>query len=397
MNRFIHILIGDPTKFSFENRVFNLGILLGFFMTFTTIFMNMASGYPYDLDAFFALIWLGSYYLSRFRGNFVWISVIDIGILIVFFTPYMWLSSNGIMGSVAYYTIIFAAVIAIVLDGKKRLMMHLLLIFMIAFLTIYDAGSFAAVIELRQISRFFGLLIMTGSMAILITVYAMTYNQEKRRNEAYAATIESNYIQQIYYMENLEHVIDKLKSDRHDFNNHLGIIYELVKNSPKEEALDYLTQLIERSKQYRQVVHIPYPVIRAILNYKLSGIEEKKIDLSTNVSLPEGLKMNEFDVSVILGNLLDNAIEACEKVPSDQRYLKLDLYYNPDYLVIRVENSAAGQVDKVKERFKTTKPDSENHGFGLKNISYLVERHEGLMKIDSKQSAFIVNIALQVL
>jgi two-component system sensor histidine kinase AgrC len=112
------------------------------------------------------------------------------------------------------------------------------------------------------------------------------------------------------------------------------------------------------------------------------------------INLPEGLKLNEFDLTIILGNLLDNAMEACAKVAATSRYLNLSILYKPNYLILRTENpfSAASALPEGENR--TTKPDRQNHGFGLNNIEYLVNKHHGLIKTARENGAFTVNIAL---
>jgi len=143
-------------------------------------------------------------------------------------------------------------------------------------------------------------------------------------------------------------------------------------------------------------VNIPYSMLRAILNYKLSAAREEKIELKLDVSVPEGLKLNEFDLAVILGNLLDNAIEACAAIGEGRRYIGLNLLYRPDYLIIQVENPVNRESAAQGGKNHTTKPDAENHGFGLNNIEYLVNKHNGLIKTGAGKGVFKVDIAILV-
>ena len=82
---------------------------------------------------------------------------------------------------------------------------------------------------------------LTSAMAVLIIIYSNTYRKEKQRSELYSRTIEEQYQQQLYYMESLEELIYKLKSERHDFNNHLGVIYGLLESGESDKASSYVT------------------------------------------------------------------------------------------------------------------------------------------------------------
>ena len=137
-------------------------------------------------------------------------------------------------------------------------------------LIILEAGSIEAASHMPYINISIVLGVMTCGMAVLIILYSNTYMKEKARSEDYAKTIEEQYKQQLYYMENLEELIYKLKSERHDFNNHLGVIYGLLENGETENATSYASQLIKTAEEYRNIADLPYSMIRAMLNYKLS-------------------------------------------------------------------------------------------------------------------------------
>jgi sensor histidine kinase regulating citrate/malate metabolism len=261
-------------------------------------------------------------------------------------------------------------------------------------LILYDMGSIKAVFQASFLKTSLPLVLMTTVMALLIILYSNTYMTEKERSDAYAKTIEEQYRQQLYYMENLEALIYKLKSERHDFNNHLGVIYGLLENGETDKATDYASQLIKTAEEYRNIVHLPYSMIRAMLNYKLSDAQKAGVELRLDIGVPEGLPLNEFDLTVILGNLLDNAVEACKCVDHDKQYISLDITYKPDYLVIQIENPMKQDPILKGGVYRTTKPDSDDHGFGLSNIAYLVSRHNGLMKTEPTAGVFRVNIAL---
>ena len=399
-------LIGDPLLFPFEQRIFHLVLLLGMFMTaFGTVMDEVYYHAEILIDLIFLGIWILTYYFARFHDCFQYVSVVSVGIFIFAFIPYMWIFSGGSNSIIPYYTILFAAVIGIILTGRFRLLMFFSMLtveLLLILRDVFHTGTFFAVIPGKRDLFDFSIhiFVIMVCMGILITAYSNTYMKEKKRGEEYAKAIEEQYRQQIYYMENLEQVIFKLKSERHDFNHHIGVIYGLLEGRESGEALDYATRLVKDAEEYRNIVNLPYAATRSMLNYKLSSARDHGIRLCVSADVPDGLRITEADLTVVLGNLLDNAIEACLKLKEKERFLNFSLYYKPDYLVLKMENptedNAGFQINVHKNGRKTSKQDEQNHGFGLKNIEYLVNKHNGFFNITSDNGVFRVDLAMLI-
>ena len=399
-------LIGDPLHFPFEQRIFHLVLLLGMFMTaFGTVMDEVYYHTEILIDLIFLGIWILTYYFARFHDCFQYVSVVSVGIFIFAFIPYVWIFSGGSNSIIPYYTILFAAVIGIILTGRFRLLMFfsLLIVELLLILRdVFQAGTFFAVIPGKRDLFDFSIhiLVIIAGMGILITAYSNTYLKEKKRVEEYAEAMEEQSRQQLYYMENLEQAIIKLKSERHDFNHHIGVVYGLLEGSESGAALDYAKKLVKDAEEYRNIVNLPYAATRSMLNYKLSSARDHGVRLCVSADVPEGLRIAEADLTVILGNLLDNAIEACLKLKENERFINFSLYYKPDYLVLKMENptenGAGSQMAGHGNGRKTSKPDEQNHGFGLKNIEYLVNKHNGFLNITSDNGIFRVDLAVLI-
>lgn len=396
-------LAGDTEHFTFEQRIFNFTMLLTIVMAAFGTAMNFYYGISINIlfDTLFLGYWILTYYFSRYRGYFDMVSVIAAGVFVFAYFPFVWITSGGIGSVIPHYAIVMLAFICIILAGKYRIVMVVSMLLMELCLVGRDlySLSYGAGVD-KFIALFLDvpihLLVIMPAMAVLIIVYSNTYMKEKARSEEYARTIAEQYRQQLYYMENLEQVIYKLKSERHDFNNHLGVIYGLLENDEPDQATSYAAKLVKTAEEYQNIVNVPYSMIRVMLNYKLSAARDDAIELRLGIRLPADLMLNEFDLTVILGNLLDNAIEACAALEEDRRYIDLSIDYQPDYLIIQVENPVNKEAILPGRRSRTSKPDAENHGFGLSNIEYLVNKHHGLMKIELENGIFKVHIALLV-
>ncbi len=393
-------LMGDHEVYSFENRMFNAMIFLAFVMTFLggimdLIFMDIITWW-----FAFSILWLLFYYMSRFMGQFLLSAQISFSVLIFIFFPYSWVNSNGTIGVFPYYAIISIAYVNMILRGRTRLFMNISMIIVVSGLFIYDY-FYSSYLEMTIIHNNliqFGIHIFIAmlAMAVLIMIYANTYMKEKRHVEAYAQVIEEHYNQQLYYMESLETLNQKLNSERHDFNHHLGVVYGLLEDNEGQKARDYTHKLVTVVEDYQSFIYTPYPVIRAMINYKLSMVSEEGIDFNLRVNLSEGLDLNEYDLTIILGNMLDNAVESCMLLEVEHRYIELNVYVKLDYLVIQVKNARIDTQQDEAYNYETTKEDSENHGFGLKNIEYLVNKYNGMMKVEQGNDFFVTDVALLI-
>jgi sensor histidine kinase YesM len=388
-------LIGDENSFSFEQRIFNFVLLLSICMTVFGTLLDIHYGIGIWVDLMFVGCWILTYYFSRVHAHFDIVSKISIGIFIFAFFPCYWMSSGGISGTIPCFAVLFIAILCIISKGNFRIAMTISMLAVTVLLVCGDFhlnGSTKNIMDL--IFAGVQILFIMGAMAILTVFYSGIHMKEKARSEAYARTIEEHYRQQLYYMKNLEEMTDRLKSERHDFNHHLGVIYGLLESGDANKAGEYASQLVKTAGNYQKLVNVPYPMVRAMLNYKLSAAKEKNIRLKLHVGIPEGLALQEFDLTVILGNLLDNAVEACMTVDENDRTIGFNMFYKPDYLIIQTENPVNDASKPQNGSHRTTKSDAENHGYGLRNIEFLAQKHNGFMKTARENGVFKVDVAL---
>ncbi|MGD8400960.1 MAG: GHKL domain-containing protein [Bacillota bacterium] len=398
MKQIVGILLGDTEHFSFEHRIFNFALLLGIFMTFFGALLDLFSLHGGWLWFAFGTGWLFLYYLSRVKRYFETTAIVSCVMFVLIFFPYSWFCSYGIYGVFPYYAVVAVAVISIILTGWPRFILIFSLIAVVLLVIGLDYYYPDLIVKYDRIldvpALAVHLAVALAVMAVLIIGFSNIYLDEKARSEEYAKAVEAYYQQQLYYMENLEQLIYRLKAERHDFNHHLGVIYGLLEDREIEDARNYTQKLVNTAAEFQNMANIPYAIVRAMLNYKLSAVKENQIRLQLKINLPGGLPLNEFDVTIILGNLLDNAMEACAKIAAKDRYIDLSIRYKPNYLIIRIENPLGAGPVLQEGNNRTTKQDNQNHGFGLNNIEYLVNKNHGFFKIGRENGIFAASIAL---
>jgi len=188
---------------------------------------------------------------------------------------------------------------------------------------------------------------------------------------------------------------------RHDFKNSIDCIARMIQQNKREDALHYAEQLKKRKIGNIQTnIECSSSVINAVLNSKFSDAHDKDIATSFKmvVQIPESL---EFDISIILSNLLDNAIEACvrmrEKQPDAKAYITIRSFKAKNMYFIEIENSFDGVALFHKESGLpiSTKKDKEVHGIGLKNIRKCAVKYGGDLDCIVEGNKFTLSVMVK--
>jgi len=186
---------------------------------------------------------------------------------------------------------------------------------------------------------------------------------------------------------------ENARSIRHDIKNHLIALESYIKHDNAEKAIEYISQIIEASYGERALVSTGNVDIDSILNYKLEEARTKKIEVQSELNIPKELNMETLDIVSILGNLLDNAINANMKL-MEGRKISLSIKYNRNLLIISISNPFDGYIETDGTRITTTQSDKERHGIGLNNINNILKKYDGTMEIVHDNSIFKVDILL---
>lgn len=204
----------------------------------------------------------------------------------------------------------------------------------------------------------------------------------KQQNEYYAKQLEimnSSY--------------ENARSIRHDIKNHLIALESYIKQENSEKAIEYISQIITASYGERALVSTGNVDIDSILNYKLEEARSKDIEVILDLNIPKEINIETLDIVSILGNLLDNAINANLKL-KEGRKIALSIKYNRNLLIISTSNPFDGNIVYSGNRITTTHTDKESHGIGLNNINNILNRYDGTMEITHENSIFKVDIIL---
>ena len=187
------------------------------------------------------------------------------------------------------------------------------------------------------------------------------------------------YKQQTYaYQNQLEVIMEsqhRFRALRHDMKNHILALQVLVQRKEVEEADKYLDSMKNFMDNPGEYVKTGNDTVDSLLNYKIQKANEVLNVVETKISIPEQLRLRSFDLNVLLGNLLDNAIDA--SMQTEDKKLKITITLEKEILFLNIRNSCQRIAGRRRDFFETTKEDKVNHGIGLENVRRIVKKYHG--------------------
>ena len=194
-------------------------------------------------------------------------------------------------------------------------------------------------------------------------------------------------------VEEVQNIYLTMRSWRHDYHNHLQKLKAHIMMEQITEANQYLNELEIDLDNVNQLVESGNINLDAILNSKLSLAIKNNIEINYKAQVPKTLTVTDIDLCVVIGNLIDNAVEACQKIKnSDPRFIRLYIGIFKKQLYISVSNSTREIIRKLDEGYITTKRG--NHGHGLKRINIIVEKYKGYINRKNEPKVFVTEILL---
>ena len=180
---------------------------------------------------------------------------------------------------------------------------------------------------------------------------------------------------------------------RHDMKNHLIGLRSLIKEGDVQRAENYLDGLLDDIEIVEEKICSGNVVVDTLVNAKYTLAKKMHIKTDIQVCIPNEFKFQDKHLMVILGNIIDNAIEASMKLPEEERYIKLIILYQKKMLNILIINNYNGRTRKNKwGEFITTKDEQVYHGLGLSAIKQAIDYYNGEVKITEKNGKFQVSL-----
>lgn len=184
---------------------------------------------------------------------------------------------------------------------------------------------------------------------------------------------------------------DRIKSLRHDMKHHINEIRILAGKNDLEGIREYISSMEDFLQTPDEVIESGDVEMDSLLNYMLARARKEQIAVQAKVSLSDAGR-HSFDMNIILGNLLENAIEAARQ--TEEKKLTVAIKEEKGVLKIHIENSYNGTLIQKGTRLLTTKKEKELHGLGLGSVENIVQKYHGEMEIEKEKNMFSVRVLL---
>lgn len=188
----------------------------------------------------------------------------------------------------------------------------------------------------------------------------------------------------------------QLRDVRHNMKNNLVSILAYAENGDNEKIIRFVNEIMEEGGiKTSTVTNSGNIVIDSLIGYWYVEAKKVGIDFSVNLNIPMEMPFRGADICLILGNLLENAVEAAQKAEG-KKYIRLHMKYDKNNLLLFVENNYKGVLIKTKDkRLKSTKTDAGNHGVGLSSVYRIAAKYHGVVTIDDGvTNRFLIRVVL---
>lgn len=247
------------------------------------------------------------------------------------------------------------------------------------------AAALASIFNYTDADILCSLLLLMLNICMIIEqwrISTIAFNKVKMENvQKWIVAGEALY-------KDIEEGQEKLRDIRHDIKNRIMGVYMAAQNGEDARIIiGELGKLLENIDSVKAGNYSDDTTVNAIIHYKLAPYIDSDISINADVKCHKHLSIPSGDMGVILGNLIDNAIEACQQVEKSA-YIDICGYSRINMWVLSIENS--------KSPAQTKKEADINHGRGLKNVKNIVENHKGTMKIIEEENRYIVELTFEI-
>lgn len=198
-----------------------------------------------------------------------------------------------------------------------------------------------------------------------------------------------------YHLEQMRTSLEANRKLQHDIKNHFIAIEAYAQRGQTTELVEYITKINKSLQTSKSQIDTGNTVIDSVLNFKIQEALQKGVTINTKLNIPDTLDIAPFDVVIILGNLLDNAIRATAQVEQEHN-IQLSIVYSKGRVILHMENPYTGEIKRKGKRILTSKQDNDLHGLGLANVEDTVLKYNGALDITSENQQFKVTVVLYV-
>lgn len=248
----------------------------------------------------------------------------------------------------------------------------------------------------KQEQAKYNIVISLGLMAgnfIMFYMISDIVHREKRLQEMLVLKEQTKNKTDMYIQINNNYESQKLKI--HEFKHHINCMQGLLEEKQNNAALEYIRNINNSWIEEMNYVLTNHAIVNAVLNEKYKKAKSCHIPMIININNMEYLPVKEEDIVTVLANLLDNAIEAAERIDKGDKYIKFKMLYENKKLIISVRNPVTKEIKTEGSIAGTSKADKEYHGIGMINVDRVVKKYGGQYIFSCKDGYFTSTVVIR--
>ncbi len=213
-------------------------------------------------------------------------------------------------------------------------------------------------------------------------------------SELRLALLKQQYDYQTQNIEQVKNTYEEIRKMKHDLKNNIFCMMALFEQKNYDKATEYAMTLSQKVENLRFFADTDNEALNGIINLKLSLAQDKNIKL--NYDIPrEIIKVDDIDLCILTANLLDNAIEANQKIDKSNRYIEINIKNNGEYMIILIKNRIRESVLQNNPNLLTSKKNNQSHGIGKLSVKNIVEKYNGSVEYYEKDNLFCCRAVLK--
>lgn len=305
---------------------------------------------------------------------------------------------NSIFGPVLSSILFYIIVIILRKYGSKKSFTHIpmnywITIFIIPISSMYFMVTFLGFSVLSPVRiALMATIVLVVNFSIFKVYDLISEYFEKKVEKEVEENLRDAYSMQLELMKTID---ENVSSFRHDMNKHIYSLRTLAQSGEIDRIENYLDQIDETTAKVT-FANSGNLIVDSIINYEISKLNLEEVEFGIELGfVPESSKLEDYDLTILLSNLLNNAIEALSKLDSNKR-LQLHMKFEKGILFLNVENTFDGEIKLNRSKIITSKLNARRHGYGLRNVERVIKKYNGEKVIDYHDNIFKVKVILYI-
>jgi sensor histidine kinase YesM len=242
---------------------------------------------------------------------------------------------------------------------------------------------------------FFGITFINVATTLTVLILYIGVQSEREKNMSLRIMfVEQQLELQGEHYETLQKRTEDTIMVRHDLRHHLSVIKSYIRTGEAEKLSEYISEYESSLPDDTKTAFCANYAVNSILRHYIAIAQKEGVRIDVHLELPEKLGVSDSDLCIIFGNCVENAVEACRKIKTDEKFIKINAGQTGKMLAITIDNSFDGEINKNGDVFLSRKRDGE--GIGISSVKAVAQRYGGETRFETKGNIFQASVMLQL-